>query len=642
MLYTNSNMTILSRYSEMSVLANVSPNCLYHQRVEASTSIAQLFINNVRQQPRSPAIIDVDSVITYEELHSRALSLAVQLRRNEYSLEEPTGILVSPGSLNAITQLAVVYAGGTIVPVYPDESDEKIRCKLTGVGVRYLIVDAPNKTRLPMFTCILLSDLGPPSSLAQLDGLSGNIPVPTTLHHRTHILFTSGTTGEPKGVQISALSLFHIVHHVPTNPLESSDVMAHYIPTTFDYTLVEIWAPLLVGARIAILPYADAFDGRALEATLRKQGVTVMIIVTALLNLVSITRPKAFSTLRMVIFGGDAASPKAVARLLESGGPPGRLINAYGPTETCCWSFTHELSMKDIHSEPVSIGRPTGDTIAYIVDDAMRPVSDGDVGELLIGGPGVSRGYLNSEKNMTSFTDIQVGPGSDNRTRFYRTGDLVRRDLSSGLVYYLGRQDHQVTIFTMRIELAAVRAALMRSGRFADAVALAIDSPIKEMGNLLVAYVIPHEGFSDCVLEGIESELSPYLPYTEAMPHIRIIDRFPLNRHFKVDRIELTRRYLAEWDPYIQGNGKDHAVTTEQKLAYVWAGVLAMPSMKFTNGDNFFDFIRSDFQGAYLVQQIQLAFDVKVFLHEIQANPTLSKMAGLIHEHSGNTAQVSV
>jgi hypothetical protein len=85
-----------SRYSEMSVLANVSPNCLYHQRVEASTSIAQLFINNVRQQPRSPAIIDVDSVITYEELHSRALSLAVQLRRNEYSLEEPTGILVSP------------------------------------------------------------------------------------------------------------------------------------------------------------------------------------------------------------------------------------------------------------------------------------------------------------------------------------------------------------------------------------------------------------------------------------------------------------------------------------------------------------------------------------------------------------------
>jgi hypothetical protein len=126
------------------------------------------------------------------------------------------------------------------------------------------------------------------------------------------------------------------------------------------------------------------------------------------------------------------------------------------------------------------------------------------------------------------------------------------------------------------------------------------------------------------------------------MPHIRIIDRFPLNRHFKVDRIELTRRYLAEWDPYIQGNGKDHAVTTEQKLAYVWAGVLAMPSMKFTNGDNFFDFIRSDFQGAYLVQQIQLAFDVKVFLHEIQANPTLSKMAGLIHEHSGNTAQVSV
>ncbi|GES57105.1 antibiotic synthetase [Aspergillus terreus] len=630
----------LQEVSEMSLLRNVSPNSLYHQRVEANPSIAQLFINNVRRQPKSPAIIDIDSIVTYEELHTRAVSLAIQLRRKEYSLEEPTGVLVSPGSWNVITQLAVVYAGGTIVPVHPDESDEKIRCKLTGVGARYAIVDAPNQTRLPMFTCILLSDLGPGASSAQLDGQSETIPVTTTLHHRTHILFTSGTTGEPKGVQISALSLLHIIHHVPTSPLESSDVMAHYIPTTFDYTLVEIWAPLMVGARIAILPYADAFDGRTLEASLRKQGVTVMIIVTALLNLVSITRPRAFSTLRMVLFGGDAASPKAVARLLESGGPPSRLINAYGPTETCCWSFTHELSMKDTHSEPVSIGTPTGDTIAYIVDDAMRPVSDGSVGELLIGGPGVSRGYLDSEKNMASFTDIQIYSGSDEGTRFYRTGDLVRRDPLSGLVYYLGRQDHQVTIFTMRIELAAVKAALMRTGRFADAVALAIDSPIKEMGKILVAYVIPREGSADDVLEGIESALSPYLPYPEAMPHIRIIDRFPLNRHFKVDRRELTRRYLAEWDAYIQENGKDYAATTEQKLAYVWAGVLAMPSVKFTSGDNFFDFVRSEFQGAYLVQEIQLAFDTTVFLHELQANPTLCKMAGLIRENCSNMAPV--
>lgn len=631
----------LQEVSETSLLRNVSPNSLYHQRVEANASIAQLFINNVRRQPKSPAIIDIDSIITFEELHTRAVSLAVQLRRKEYSLEEPTGVLVSPGSWNVITQLAVVYAGGTIVPVHPDESDEKIRCKLTGVGARYVIVDAPNRTRLPMFTCILLSDLSPGASSAQLDGQSDTIPVTTTLHHRTHILFTSGTTGEPKGVQISALSLLHIIHHVPTSPLESSDVMAHYIPTTFDYTLVEIWAPLMAGARIAILPYADAFDGRTLEAALRKQGVTVMIIVTALLNLVSITRPKAFSTLRMVLFGGDAASPKAVARLLESGGPPSRLINAYGPTETCCWSFTHELSIKDTHSEPVSIGTPTGDTIACIVDDAMRPVSDGNVGELLIGGPGVSRGYLHSEKNVTSFTDIQIRPGSNERTRFYRTGDLVRRDPSSGLVYYLGRQDHQVTIFTMRIELPAVKAALMRTGRFADAVALAIDSPIKEMGKILVAYVIRHEGLDD-VLEGIESALSPHLPYPEAMPHIRIIDRFPLNRHFKVNRAELTRKYLAEWEPYIQGNGKECAATTEQKLAHVWAGVLAMPSVKFTGGDNFFEFIRSEFQGAYLVQQIQLAFDATVFLHELQANPTLCKMAALIRENSSSMAQVSM
>ncbi|KAE8330330.1 hypothetical protein BDV39DRAFT_202133 [Aspergillus sergii] len=616
----------------MSVFTRVSPNCLHQQRVKANTSIAQLFIDNVRRQPKSPAIIDVDSVITYEELHICALSLAFHLRSQAYALEEPTGVLVNPGSWNVIIQLAVVYAGGTLVPVYPDESDEKMKHKLTGVGVKYLIVDEPNKFRLPMFTCIPVSDRGTLLSSVPMDELDEKAPVTTSLEHRTHILFTSGTTGEPKGVQISALSLLHIIHHIPTSPLEPSDIMAHYIPTTFDYTLVEIWAPLIVGAQIAILPYADAFDGRTLEATLRKQGVTVMIIVTALLNLVSFTRPGAFSTLRMVLFGGDAASPRAVARLLESGSAPTRLINAYGPTETCCWSLTHELSMKDTHSEPVSIGRPTGDTIVHILDDALQPVPDGEVGELFIGGPGVSRGYMNAQaKNTTSFINIKSLPGLDETTRVYRTGDLVRRDSSSGQVYYLGRQDHQVTIFTMRIELAAVKAALMRTGRFADAVALAIDSPIKEIGKLLVAYVIPAEAVAkDKVLDGIESALSPYLPYVEAMPHIEVIDRFPLNVHFKVDRQALSRRYLATWDSYMQRNNNDCAQTTEQKLAYIWAGVLGMPNVKFTSEDNFFAFIRSEFQGAYLLQQIQRAFGANVFLYELQANSTLCAMAGLI------------
>ncbi|KAE8162445.1 hypothetical protein BDV40DRAFT_312467 [Aspergillus tamarii] len=594
--------------------------------------IAQLFIDNVRRQPKSPAIIDIDSVISYEELHLSALSLAFHLRSQDYALEEPTGVLVSPGSWNVIIQPAVVYAGGTLVPVYPDESDEKMKRKLTGVGVKYVIVDGQNKSRLPTFTCIPISDRGTLLASVPMGKLDEKLPVTTTLDHRTHILFTSGTTGEPKGVQISALSLLHIIHHIPTSPLEPEDIMAHYIPTTFDYTLVEIWAPLIVGARIAILPYGDAFDGRTLESTLRKQGVTVMIIVTALLNLVSFTRPGAFSTLRMVLFGGDAASPKAVARLLEHGEAPSRLINAYGPTETCCWSLTHELSIDDTHSEPVSIGRPTGDTTVYILDDALQLVPDGEVGELFLGGPGVSRGYMNAQtKNTTSFINIKSIPGLDETTRVYRTEDLVRRDPSSGQVYYLGRQDHQVTIFTMRIELPAVKAALMKTGRFVDAVALAIDSPIREMGKLLVAYVIPAEDVAKAkVLDGIESALAPYLPYVEAMPHIEVIDRFPLNVHFKVDRQVLSRRYLATWDSYMKRNENDPTQTTEQKLAHIWAGVLIMPTVKFTGQDNFFSFIRSEFQGAYLLQQIQRAFDANIFLHELQANPTLCTMAGLI------------
>ncbi|KKZ61512.1 hypothetical protein EMCG_00591 [[Emmonsia] crescens] len=512
----------------------------YNLLVQRGDGLGQLFDGQARRTPDAPAVVDGNCITTYAEIRLRSIHLACQLRKNEIALEEPIGIIVNPSVNDVITQMGVIYAGGSCVPLDPNLSDEQLESRLKRLNTKHLIVDGANENRLSAFRQLVVREDKPFDEMHCTE-LLPDLPVSTSLEHRTHLIHTSGTTSEPKAVQILARSVLEVVYHFPFAPLNTQDAVAHVNSTSFDVSLVDVWAPLLRGARIVLVSKNILLDPVALADTVKQFHVTVMATTSAVLNLAAVVYPSAFSGLKMCMIGGEVAQPSAVKTILENG-PPGQLINAYGPTECCAFALAHRVTLDDIKESSISIGKPIGATSAFILDESLSPVKDGEVGELYIGGPGVSRGYVNnSQKNSESFLEINSLKKFDNSETVYRTGDFAKRG-ESGQIYFIGRRDNQVKIRGFRIELEAVETALLKTGRFSDAAAFKVDTSGRGTGGMLVAYAVPSLHSTD-TLVGVADRLKIMLP-EYMIPRIELIDQLPLNSHDKVDRKKLVTMYL--------------------------------------------------------------------------------------------------
>ncbi|CAG8957188.1 hypothetical protein HYFRA_00009389 [Hymenoscyphus fraxineus] len=592
----------------------------YDDLLERDHGLGQLFHSQAQINPSAIAVKEGDDSITYGELHLKALDLASQLRQHEYRREEPTGILVNPGTKDIITQVAVLYAGGTCVTLDPLLPDNQLEERLTRVGARNVLVDEGNQNRLVSLRHIIVDE----NKLFQ-NGHSKETKeiVETNLDHCTHLIHTSGTTGAPKPVQILARSILQVVYHAPLVPLDPSDIVVHVNNTSFDVALFDVWAPLLRGASIVIMPKNVLLDPNSMAEALKRYKATVWASTQAIFNLAAVSCPTAFSGLRIMTIGGEAANPKALKTILAAG-PPKHLFNAYGPTETCVFSLVQELSMSDTQDESVSIGKPIGRTTIHIVNESMETVKDGEPGELLIGGAGVSRGYLNyPDKNARAF--VQVGDA-----KLYRTGDIVKR--KGGLVYYVGRRDHQVKIRGFRVELEAVEVGMLNTGLFSEATALRIESPQEGGGGLLVAYAVPNAQSKDTIniaMKKLKESLPHYM-----VPKIELIDRLPWNAHAKVDRKKLTELYLEGWKTQpVTRRSKGAGETTTSRLEQLWMEILACPVGTFEEHDDFFAQGGTSLQAAVLIHKIRQTFAIEVSSLALYENSSLGALAKIIDEN---------
>lgn len=291
----------------------------YDLMLGRNQGLGQLFYDQVQQNPESIAVIDGQSSLTYDQLHSQASHLAQQLSQESLSFEEPVGIVVQHGSGDVVAQLAIIYAGGSCAPMDPTLPNEQIQRRLQQLNARYILIDQANKQR------------GLPFRQFVLDGVSakksGLYPVTTDLEHRTHLIHTSGTTSDPKSVQIAARSILQVVFHAPFEPLHATDVVAHVNNSSFDVSLFDIWAPLLRGARMAVLSKTVLLDIPVMADDIDRLGITVMATTTALLNLAASTYARVFAKLRICIIGGEAANVAAIETIFTEG-PPEMLINA--------------------------------------------------------------------------------------------------------------------------------------------------------------------------------------------------------------------------------------------------------------------------------------------------------------------------
>jgi amino acid adenylation domain-containing protein len=580
-----------------------------------SESVPALFREHARRAPQAIAIEDGVDTRTYERLDDDSDRIAGHLLRAGTA----PGALVAmcaERTADAVTALlGILKAGAAYVPLDRSLPAARLMRMLADARPVVVLVSRACRARLPETTVPVLV----------IDDLLGD-PVPgvcaavaPAADSPAYVLFTSGSTGIPKGVVVPHRSIVRLVRGADYVRLQPDDCVAQLATLSFDAATFEIWGALLNGARLAIISRDVSLDPDALAALIKARGISTMFLTTALFHEIARENPAIFGPLKQLLFGGEVCDPRWVRAVLEHN-PALRPLHVYGPTENTTFSTWYPVREVASDSIGIPIGRPIANTRAYILDRHLQPMPPGVEGELYLGGDGLALGYLNDpELTARSFVDTPYG-------RLYRTGDLARytRD---GDIEFAGRRDAQVKLRGFRIELGEIEAALSTHAAVREAAVLCQG---EGDGKSLVAYVAPSDGTSATVLrEYLRAHLPGYM-----VPAIYVfLDRLPLNRNGKVDRAAL---------PAFQRGTRAREDVAEDRidtaLAAIWRELLGVSTVR--PGDDFFALGGHSLLAVRLVARIEKDLGVCLPVSVLFESSTLSRLAEAIRRGGVDNAPV--
>ncbi|MEM9926162.1 MAG: amino acid adenylation domain-containing protein [Cyanobacteria bacterium P01_D01_bin.50] len=473
------------------------------QDYDLSHCLHQLFEAQVEKTPETVAVVFEEQELTYRQLNSRANKLAHYLQKLGVKAETKVGICVERSLEMMIGLLGIQKAGGAYVPIDPGYPSERIDYMLADSEVSVLLTQNKLVSRLELDSSLpkqkiicLDTDWG---EISQED--RNNIDSMVTPDNLAYIIYTSGSTGKPKGVQIYHRSLTNFLKSMSQAPgITNEDTLLAVTTICFDIAALELYLPLIVGAKVAIVSREVASDAWQLLSALKNSDATVMQATPATWQILLTAgwKDNSHPSPKMKVLCGGEALPAALAnQLLELGVI---LWNMYGPTETTIWSSVYNVtpsgdsnvSASGLVNDtllPKSIGKPIANTQIYILDSYLQPVAVGVRGEIYIGGVGVAKGYLNRPE-LTAEKFIP-NPFDGDDSKLYKTGDLGRY-LSDGNIEYLARADNQVKIRGFRIETGEIEATLTQHPYIKEAVTIATAARGGE--KRLVAYVVPEKG----------------------------------------------------------------------------------------------------------------------------------------------------
>ncbi|RAL24606.1 non-ribosomal peptide synthetase [Thermoflavimicrobium daqui] len=456
-----------------------------HRLYPRDKTVHSLFEEQVRTRADDVAIIDGDRTWTYQQLHRRVAAIREQLLSTGVKPYERVGLFMRRSADLVAAQLAILSVGAVYVPLDPTYPKSRIRYMIEDANISVLMIDQRTKAEADFISTDVrkvqvddLSDI--PNGFFEAPDVKATDPA--------YIMYTSGSTGHPKGVAVPHRAIIRLVYgndFVPFGPKQRILMLA---PTAFDASTFEIWGALLHGGTLIVYPHR-APDVHGLKQVIREYRISCMWLTSTLFNTIIDEHPQTLETVSYLLVGGEALSVPHIRQALELL-PQTQLINGYGPTEgttfTCCYPIKRTLPEK-VRSIP--IGKPLGNTRVYLVDEHKQLVPIGVPGELYIAGDGLALGYWNrSELTNEKFIMQPVKDGPNDRA--YRTGDICRFR-NDGTIEYLGRSDHQVKLRGFRIELGEIEAALARH----QAVAHAVVDVKRSLGGIkgndrLVAYVV--------------------------------------------------------------------------------------------------------------------------------------------------------
>ncbi|MFZ2754996.1 MAG: amino acid adenylation domain-containing protein [Lysobacteraceae bacterium] len=448
-----------------------------------------LFRECAERHPDRVALSWPEGQMDYEELDRRSDALALRLRELGAAADRPIALCLPRSPQAVVAALAILKAGGAYLPLDPEYPAARLRHIVEDAAATILVTDAAHAGVLTGIAAqtLTLDVIGMDEHQQPVcDALDARLQDTAPAANLAYVMYTSGSTGMPKGVQIEHRSILRLVVDVDYVRLDEETCFLHAAPLGFDASTLELWGPLLNGGRCAILT-APVPDARALAEAIDGMGVTTAWLTAALFNAVIDESPQSLRGLRQLFTGGEALSPSHVRRALQAL-PDISLHNGYGPTECTTFATTYAIP-RDLAEDATSIpiGRPIAHTHVHVLDAQQQPVAAGDTGELYIGGRGVARGYLGRpDLDAERFLADPFDAGE----RLYRTGDLVRwRDAGADAVLeFVGRVDDQLKIRGFRIEPGEIESVLSRvPGVRACAV---VAKPGSGGGKRLIAYVV--------------------------------------------------------------------------------------------------------------------------------------------------------
>jgi amino acid adenylation domain-containing protein len=499
-----------------------------------------MFEDRVRATPDAIAVTAGAERLTYAELNGRANRLAHLLRARGAAPGVLVGVCVERSTELVVAVLAILKSGAAYLPLDPQYPDERLALMLEDSAVPLLVSERAQQDKLPpagpALDVLVLEDLG-----AELAGQpAGNPPGGAGLDDLAYVIYTSGSTGRPKGVLIdhtNVARLFteteHWFHFGPT------DVTALFHSAAFDLSVWEMWGALAYGGRLVVVPQPVSRSFEQFYALVAAEGVTVLTHTpTAFKQFAAadeLAGPGSGLALRFVVFAGEALNIPTLRPWFERHGDQvPRLVNMYGITETTVHSTYREIDLADTASAASVIGVAIPDLRLYVLDEDMRPVEEGEVGELYVGGPGVGRGYLRRPE-LTEARFIANPFADGGPQRLYRSGDLVIA-LPGGDMQYIGRADAQVKVRGFRVELGEIESILVRHEAVKDA-AVALRDEQTDFAKL-VAYVIPSGDAVPSVKE-LRAFLGRSVPEYMLPNAVVAVSEMPTTPSGKLDRKQL-------------------------------------------------------------------------------------------------------
>ncbi len=581
------------------------PSCLH-----------ELFEQQVARTPEHVAVVFDKERVSYRELNERANQWAHYLRRRGAGPESLVGIMMERSATMVVALLGILKAGGSYLPLDPDYPAERLSFMLSDAGVEVLLTEQHLLERLPSTSASLVLVDAEREAIEQesrANPVSG-----VEADNLAYVLYTSGSTGQPKGAMLAHGEVVNCVLWMQeTYELGERDRMLCKTTLNFDPSVWEIFWPLMVGSRIVIATAEAQLDSAALLQTIIKEKVTVAYFVPSMLALFLVeAEVPAATSLRQVICGGESLSIELVKRFYEVL-PQATLHHSYGPTETAIAASEIVCDRDSVHTV-MPIGRPLANTQLYVLDQQLQPTPIGVLGELFIGGAGLGRGYLKRPEVTADrfvpdcFSDT---PGA----RLYRTGDLVRY-LRDGNLQFHGRTDTQVKLRGLRIELGEIEAAIMAHEKVHGAAVVVHGDQTGEKS--LVGYVVTTEGASLAAAE-LRQQLSQKLPAYMVPATLVFLPELPLMPNGKIDLNALPKLDLLSRTSEESYTAPSDQI--EEMLVEIWAAVLGLERVGIN--DSFFELGGHSLLAAQAIARVQKAFKRELPLRLIFQFPTVAAFA---------------